>query len=236
MKEETVEYFSSGRAFAAWLFETECDGTPARAGVVLLHGGAGLGPHERERARMLADLGYVVFAPDLFGEVFESREHGVAVITRLVEAPQVLRARVSDALSCLRARRGVDGTRVGAIGFCFGGLAALELARSGAELRAAVSFHGRLTSTAPAARGDIRARVLACTGAADPFCPREQRAAFEDEMTAAGVDWQHHIYGGALHGFSVPTIDPAKQPGCAYHALADQRSWTAMRALFTEVL
>jgi dienelactone hydrolase len=85
------------------------------------------------------------------------------------------------------------------------------------------------------AAGAIRARVLACTGAADPFCARDQRAAFEDEMTATNADWQHHIYAGAQHGFTVVDIDPAKHPGCAYHPLAARRSWLATLGLFDEV-
>jgi dienelactone hydrolase len=202
-----------------------------RAGVLVFHGGGGLGDHERERVDRFASLGYVAFAPDLFGEKFADRARGMAVIGELVAEPAKLRARTTAAFE--RLAREVDRERIVAVGHCFGGMAALELARSGARVRAAVSFHGRLTSVSPAKRGDITARVLACTGADDPYCPRDQRVAFEDEMSAAGVDWQHHIYAGAMHGFTVPGVT---QPGCAYHELADRRSWAAMRALFDEVL
>ena len=205
-------------------------------GVLVFHGGSGLTEHETERVRMLGALGYVAHAPDLFGETFTDRAHGMRVIGQLVAEPARLRERTAAALAELASRPDVDASRIAAIGHCFGGLAALELARSGADVRAAVSFHGRLVAVAPARRGEVRARVLACTGADDPFCPREHRIAFEDEMTAAGVDWQHHIYAGAQHGFSVPGIDPAKQPGCAYHELADRRSWAAMLALLGEVM
>jgi dienelactone hydrolase len=136
------------------------------------------------------------------------------VIGELVARPEVLRERTAAALARVPAEpRAV-------VGHCFGGLAALELARSGAEVYAAVSFHGRLATLAPAERGRIHARVLACTGADDPHCPRDQRAAFEDEMTAAGVDWQHHVYGGARHGFTIAGPD--------HDEAADRRSWRAM--------
>jgi dienelactone hydrolase len=190
----------------------------ARAGILVCHGGAGLTAHERQVVHRLGELGYAALAPDLFGAP-PSR----ALILELLAQPEVLRSRMIDAL----ARVPVEPRAV--VGHCFGGLAALELARTGADLVAAVSFHGRLATLAPAAaavRGQpappnrVRARVLACTGADDPHCPRDQRAAFEDEMTAAGVDWQLHVYGGARHGFTVAGAD--------YDEAADRRSWRAM--------
>jgi len=202
------------------------------AGVLVFHGGAGPTEHEQRVARRLSALGYTVLVPDLFGEVFTDRAHGMRVIGELVAEPDRLRLRTAAALDCLRDQ-GVE--RAAAIGHCFGGLAALELARSGAAIEAAVSFHGALTTRSPARAGQVRARVLACTGAADPFCPPDHRAAFEAEMTAAGVDWQHHIHSGALHGFTVPDIDRANQPGCAYQERAARRSWAAMCELLAEL-
>jgi dienelactone hydrolase len=230
---EPIEYEVAGRAFSGIL------ATPAiqpRGGVLVLHGGGGLAEHERDRVRMLAALGYVALAPDLFGEAFTERSRAMALIGELVTRPAAIRARVGAAWGRLCAVPGVEATRTAAVGHCFGGFAALELARSGAGVRAVVSFHGGLTTHAPAVANEVRARVLVCTGADDPFCPRERRAAFEDEMTAAGVDWQLHTHAGARHGFTVPGIDPEKHPGCAYHELADRRSWHAMRAMFDEVL
>jgi dienelactone hydrolase len=183
---------------------------------------------------MLAEEGYLAFAPDLFGETFADRARGMAVIGALVGEPQTLRSRVGAAWRVLAEQPGVDAARTAAVGHCFGGLAALELARSGADVRAVVSFHGGLAAREPARAGEVRARVLACSGAADSFCPREQRSAFEDEMTAAGVDWQLHVYADARHGFTVPDIDPAKHPGCAYHEPSDRRSWRAMLDLLDE--
>lgn len=107
--------------------------------------------------------------------------------------------------------------------------------RSGADVRAVVGLPPGL-SPEPARPGEVHARVLACVGADDPFCPRDQRAAFKDEIMAAGVDWQLFVLAGTKHGFTVPEIDPAKHPDCAYHAASDRRSWRAMLALFDESL
>jgi dienelactone hydrolase len=231
---EIIEYEAAGRVFTGELAVPATD--EIRGGVLVCHGGSGLGEHERGRLTALAARGFVAFAPDLFGERFVDRAHGMRVIGELVaEAPR-LRERLRAALARLAAHPRVEPARLAAIGHCFGGLAALELARSGAELRAAVSYHGGLATREPARAGEVRARVLACTGADDPFCPRDARIVFEDELTAAGVDWQHHVYAGARHGFTVAGIDPATHPGCAYHELADRRSWQATLGLFDEVL
>jgi len=201
---------------------------PAPA-VLVLHGGAGITEHERSRASALAERGYVAFVPDLFGEPFRDRAHGIAVITGLVGDPPRLRGRLTAALEWLRTQPAVDPARVAAIGFCFGGLAALELARSGADLACVVSFHGGLSTKAPAEPGRVRARVLVCTGAADAFAPREHREAFETEMTHAGAAWQLNLYGGAQHGFTEQTT---ARPGCAYDRHADEDSWRAFLDLF----
>lgn len=227
---EDIEYEVADRTFRGLLAASSGE---ARAGVLVFHGGSGPTEHERWVAQRLAATGYTALAPDLFGEVFADRAHGMRVIGPLVADPGPLRERTAAALACLRGR----GVRHAfAIGHCFGGLAALELARSGAAIEAAVSFHGALTTRAPARASEVRARVLVCTGADDPFCPPEHRAAFEAEMTAAGVDWQHHVHAGARHGFTVRDIDPAKHPGCAYHERAASRAWAAMLGLFDEVL
>src|SRR5262245_30194826 len=139
----------------------------SRGGVLFFHGGSGLGAHERDRIRMLAALGYVAFAPDFFGETFADRAHGMRVIGELVAQPARLRERTTAALAVLGPR----AERIAVLGHCFGGLAALELARSGADVRAVVSYHGSLATREPARRGEVRARVLVCTGADDPFCP-----------------------------------------------------------------
>jgi dienelactone hydrolase len=232
---QNVEYTAGGRQFVGWLAH-DAARRDRRPGVLVGHEGYGLGEHTRERAGMLAALGYVAFAPDLFGETFRSREHGIAVISALVKDPSVLRERTNAALDLLRSHDRVDPARTAAIGFCFGGLAALELARSGRDLACVVSFHGGLQTVLPAQPAGVRCKVLACVGADDPFVPPDQRAAFEDEMRGAGVDWQIIVYSQARHGFTNRRIDPEKSPGSAYHALTDQRSWLAMRNLFDETM
>ncbi len=224
-----TSYTSAGKAFAGYL------ALPARAGapgILVCHEGAGPSDFIRGRAEALAALGFAAFAPDLFGETFTSREQGGAFIRSLITGG--LRARLQDAHRHLKATPGIDGSRTAAIGYCFGGLAALELARSGADISCAVSFHGGLQAPLPAIAVPKSCRILVCTGADDPFINREARSAFEDEMTALGADWQMHVYGGAKHGFAVPGIDPANNPGAAHHASADRRSWQAMRDLFEE--
>jgi dienelactone hydrolase len=230
---QNISYQVDGRSFEGVLAAPTT--SPPRGGVLFFHGGSGPGDHERDRVRRLAEAGYVAFAPDLFGEVFADRTRGMAVIGELVGTPARLRARVGAAWRRLTDCEGVAG-RTAAVGHCFGGLAALELARSGADVRAVASFHGGLAAREPARRGEVRARILVCTGADDPFCPREQRTAFEDEMTVAGADWQMHVHGGARHGFSIPAIDPTRHPGCAYHEPSDRRSGQAMLELLEEAL
>jgi dienelactone hydrolase len=195
-------------------------GSP-RGAVVVCHGGGGLAPHEREVVDRLAALGYAAIAPDLYGA-----PPSVELVKSLVSEPTELRRRVLAVVDAMR----VHG-RVAVIGHCFGGTAALEAARSGADLACAVAFHGGLAAPSPART--IAARILACCGADDPYCPREQRAAFEDEMRAAGASWQLNVHGGAQHGFTVRGI---QRPGCAYDERADRASWAAMVALLDETI
>lgn len=223
---EDIEYEVAGRAFAGVL---AAPAVQPVGGIVVFHGGSGLGAFERARCEQLAAMGHVAFAPDLFGERFRDRAHGMAVIGELATTPAVLRPRVTAAWRVVAER----ARATAAIGHCFGGLAALELARAGAAVDAVASFHGGLTTRAPARSGEVRARVLICAGAADPFAPRDQRAAVCDELTAAGVDWQLLVLAGAQHGFTVPGVT---QPGCAYHEPSDRRSWRALLGLLDEVM
>jgi dienelactone hydrolase len=210
---------------------------PKRPGVLVVHEGLGLNDHAMERARMLAKLGYVALAADMFGERRQAKDlqEERALIGELHSEPSKLLRRATAALGALAALPQVDPTRLGAIGFCFGGSTVLELARTGADLKAVVSFHGVLTTTAPAAAGKVKARVLVCTGADDPLAPADQVAAFEDEMRAAGVrDWQVISHGNTLHGFTNPAADGSIMASALYNESADRRSWAAMKALFEE--
>jgi len=209
-----------------------------RPGVLVFHEGLGLGDFAMARARMLAALGYVALAADMFGDRRQARNlQGVAnLVGSLRNQPETLRARGRAALATLAALPQVDTNRIGAIGFCFGGSVVLELARDGADLRAVVSFHGVLATKLPAVSGRVKASVLVCTGADDPLAPPEQVKALEDEMRAAQVrDWQIISYGNTLHGFTNPAADGSMMRTALYSAQADRRSWASMRSLFEEV-
>ena len=208
-------------------------------GVLVFHEGLGLGEFAMERARRLAALGYVALAADMFGE--RQQATNLQEIANLVGGlraePDRLRARGRAALDTLAALPQVDAIRLAAIGFCFGGSVVLELAREGADLRAAVSFHGVLTTKMPAQPGAVKASVLVCTGADNPLAPPQQVADFKNEMRAGGVrDWQVIAYGNTLHGFANPAADGSMMRTAMYHAQSDRRSWAAMKALFDEVL
>ncbi len=138
-------------------------------------------------------------------------------------------------LATLKAQPGVTGDKIAAIGYCFGGTAVLELARSGADIAGVVSFHGGLDTPTSQDAKNIRAKVLALHGADDPYVPADQVAAFENEMRQAGVDWQLIVYGGAVHGFTNPANGTDNSKGAAYNALADARSWVAMQQFFNEL-
>lgn len=210
-----------------------------RPGVVVFHEGLGLGDFVMARARMLAELGYVALAADMFGDRRQARnlQEVANLVGGLRNEPETLRGRGRAALAALAALPQVDSARIAAIGFCFGGSVVLELAREGADLTAAVSFHGVLTTRMPASPGKVRASVLVLTGADDPLAPPEQVTAFENEMRAGEVrDWQVISYGNTLHGFTNPAADGSMMRTALYSAQADRRSWAAMRGLLEEVL
>jgi dienelactone hydrolase len=234
MISQNLNYTAAGKARTGYLAYD--DARPGRRpGVLVLHEGAGLGEHVRERARRLAGLGYVAFALDLFGGAFENRAQGMAVISSMVADPSGVRRHGAETLALMKTWPWVDPVRTAAIGFCFGGWAALEMARGGGDLGCLVSFHGGLHSAAPAGPGDVKGPILVCSGADDPHVPDAQRAAFADEMTRAGADWRMILYGGARHGFTDAGVYPTTSPGSAYHPLADARSWRTMLDLFDEV-
>jgi len=205
-------------------------------GVVVFHDALGLGRHASERAESLAQLGYVSLAADLYGDRIQPRDtaHALELMLQLRNDPIGLRARAMAAFEALRSLSATDPTRIGAIGFCFGGSTALELARSGAPLSALVCFHGGLDTAIPARRGVIGSRILVCTGSADPRVPMSQIPPFLDEMADAGIDCQVLMHAGVQHSFTNPGTNGL--PGMAYDARADRRSWAAMRVFFEENL
>ena len=233
MKTQTLEYAYGGVTFIGELSrpDTEHD---ARPGILVVHEGTGITDHAKRRARELAERGFIALAVDMFGggSVAPSLVEGRPRMMALRSDIDLLRGRVNAGLAALEAQPGVDTKRLGAIGFCFGGLCVLELARSGADVAGVVSFHGILRSDRPAKPGDIKGKVLACHGANDPFVPAEEVAGFERELTEAGVDWHLLVNGGAGHGFTNPGASNLGVPGVAYDANAERRSFAAMRDFF----
>jgi dienelactone hydrolase len=222
------------RGYLAW----NDNAAASRPGVLVFHEGLGLGEFAMERARRLADLGYVALAADMFGDRRQASnlQEVATLVGGLRAEPEKLRARGRAALSTLAALPQVDATRLAAIGFCFGGSVVLELAREGADLKAVVSFHGVLATKMPAPSGGVKASVLVLTGAEDPLAPPDQVAAFENEMRESAVrDWQVISYGNTLHGFTNPAADGSMMRTALYNEQADRRSWASMRALFDEV-
>jgi dienelactone hydrolase len=215
------------------------DGAGKRAGVLVFPEAFGIGEHVRARAQRLAREGYVALACDLHGNAarYDRIEEVMGLIGPLRGEVARIRARAAGGLDALRARPEVDPARIAAIGFCFGGTMSLELARSGADIRAVTGFHSGLATVAPDDAKHIKARVLVCIGADDPAISAEERAAFEQEMRAGGVGWQMHLYGGVVHSFTNEKAAAMGRPEFArYDADADARSWRAMRELFAEVL
>jgi dienelactone hydrolase len=209
-----------------------------RPAILLVHQWKGLGSYEKKRAEMLAKLGYNVFAVDIYGKGIRPADpkDAAAEAAKYKENRPLLRARVLAGLEQLKRHSLTDAKRIAAIGYCFGGTTALELARSGADVAGVVSFHGGLGTPTPGQPGAIKARVLALHGADDPFVPPAEVAAFEEEMRKAHADWQLVAYGGAVHSFTDSNAGSDNSKGAAYNEKADHRSWEAMKQFFAEVL
>jgi dienelactone hydrolase len=236
MKTEDVLYTAGSlRMSGLAAFDETINGQ--RPGVLVVHEGWGLGEHVIDRAKMLADMGYVAFAADMYGERRQVTKlpDVMAMIGELRANPQKLRQRARAALAALAELPHADPDRIAGIGFCFGGTTVLEMARDGANLAGVVSFHGGLETTAPAAPGKVKARILVCTGAEDPMIPPKQVQTFEEEMQKAGANYRVISYPGAAHSFTNPKADGAIAPGLCYNEKADRASWAAMQAFFDEI-
>jgi dienelactone hydrolase len=230
-----ISYEADGRTMIGMLAVPDGDGV--RPGILVCHEGPGLDDHAKGRAvRLAEELGYVAFALDYHGDgkPLEDRQQMMARIGEFREDPARARAVGLAGLDVLCAEPRTDRAKLAAIGYCFGGTLSFELARGGADLKAAVGFHAGLGTARPEDARNITGKVLALIGADDPIVPNEQRRAFEEEMTAGGVDWQLVVYGGAVHSFTNPRAANIDLPGIAYHAPTDRRSWQAMLDLFAE--
>jgi dienelactone hydrolase len=236
LKTEQIEYRHGGTVLQGYLaYDTAFKGK--RPGVLLVHEWWGQNSYVRKRAEQLARLGYVAFALDMFGKgvIAKTPEEAAELVTPLKKDRTLLRARAQAGLAVLVNNHWTDPRRVAAIGYCFGGMTVLELARGGADLAGVVSFHGNLDTPNPADARNIKGKVLVLHGADDPFVPAEQLVNFEEEMRKGGVDWQLHKYGGAVHSFTNPEVDAYNLKGAAYNKKADLRSWEAMKLFYREI-
>jgi dienelactone hydrolase len=236
VQHQLVEYKQGDTVLEGYLaFDDAAKGK--RPGVLVVHAWMGLDDNARKRADMLAGLGYVAFAADIYGKGVRPKtadEAGKLAGTYKSDR-KLLRARVNAGYDVLVKTAKVDAAKTAAIGYCFGGTTVLELARSGTAVSGVVSFHGGLDSPAPADAKQIKAKVLVLHGAADPHEKPADFAAFQKELADAKVDWQLVEYGGAVHCFTDATAGTDTSKGCAYDAVADARSWTAMKTFFDEL-
>ncbi|MCX5796262.1 MAG: dienelactone hydrolase family protein [Elusimicrobia bacterium] len=230
LKTETVEYQQGETTLEGYRAWDDSFKGP-RPGVLVVHEWTGVGDYVKRRTEQLAGLGYVALAADIYGKGVRPRSvaEASAEAGKYRADRKLMRARARAGLDELKRSPGVDPAKTAAIGYCFGGGAVLELARSGAGLKGVVSFHGNLDTPDAKDAANIKGRVLVLHGGADPFVPFAQVEAFKAEMEAAQADYQVVVYGGARHSFTNPASD-GKVAGALYDAKADARSWDEMRS------
>jgi len=206
--------------------------------VMVMHAGLGMSEQMLDKARLLAQHGYAAVATDMYGGggyCNDSASAGRAMMD-LRNAPERLRARAVAWYERIKARPDIDSQRMAAIGYCFGGLCVLELARSGVDVKAVVSYHGLLTTSMPARPGDVRGQIAIYAGGKDPYAPTEHIETVRQEMTSAGVSFQLMVFSDACHGFTDPHAGELGREGIAYDAIADRVSWAGTLALLESTL
>lgn len=232
---ETVRYSDGDTELEGYVARP--DGEGRRPGVLVLHDWFGVVDHVKVRAEMLARLGYVALAGDVYGADVrpQNNDEAAQLAGSYYGDVELFRKRVLAALDELKSDPTVDPEKVVVMGYCFGGSGALEAARAGAEAAGFVAFHGGLGTSAPAEPGSIKAPVLVLTGAEDPIVPADAVNTFEDELrTAEADDWQVVSYSGALHAFAVPDTN-SPEFGAAFQERANRRSWQALTDFLDEV-
>jgi dienelactone hydrolase len=236
VKTKTIEYKQGDTILEGYLAWDDAK-TVKRPGVLIVHEWTGINAHMKQRAEMLAKLGYVAFAADIYGKGIRPAAPADAAKTAGIYKNDrtLMRARANAGLEELKKQKLVDTQRLAAIGYCFGGTTVLELARDGAGVKGVISFHGGLSTPTPQDARNIKGKVLALHGADDPFVKVDEVAAFQDEMRKAGVDWQFNSYGNAVHSFTNKEAGTDNSKGAAYNEKADKRSWEAMKIFFGEI-
>ena len=232
MKTQEINYKFGDQEYRAFVANPEKESAPL---VLVVHTWAGRDDFVEKKAIELAEEGYVAMAVDMYGDakVGTSTEENQSMMTPLIEDRDKLKAIINSAVEAGKKIDGVDSSKVAAIGYCFGGLVVLDLARSGTVISGVVSFHGLLMSSDISTDG-IQAKVLVLHGERDPMVPLSMVDDFQKEMTAAEADWQLHSYGNAYHAF---TNKEANDPnlGTQYNENADKRSWQSMMNFFAEI-
>lgn len=211
--------------------------TGQRPGILIVHQWMGLTDYEKMRAEMLAKLGYSVLCADIYGKGIRAKDGGEAgkLAGKYRSDRKLLRKRVQAGLKALKKMKQTDPKNTAVIGYCFGGTTALELARSGADVKGAVSFHGTLDTPMPAEKGRIKAKVLVLHGADDKNISGGELQTFMNEMRNVKADWHLTLYGNAVHGFTQPDAGGNTASNFAYDEKADKRSWAEMKDFFTEI-
>ena len=235
IKETVVEY-KSGDTVCEGLHVVDTAKTGKLPAILVVHQWTGLGENEKMRARMLAELGYNVFAADIYGKGIRPQPPASGQEAGKYKANRKLyRERLLSALEVLDKDPQTDLSKVAAVGYCFGGTGVIELARSGALIKGVVSFHGGLDTPTPADGKNIKGKVLALHGADDPFVKAPDIAAFEKEMQDAKVDYKLVSYPGAVHAFTQKAAGNDNSKGAAYNEAADKASWEEMKAFFDRI-
>jgi len=229
----TVDYPQGGTSFKGYMVHDDAR-AGKRPGVLVVHEWWGLNDYIRSRADQLARMGYVVFAPDIYGNGVSTTDANEAKRLSAEAAPHV-RERAAAGLDILRKNQLVDPKRIAAVGYCFGGMTVLELAYSGADVAGIVTFHGVLTAPKPEDEARIRTRFLVLHGADDTFVSAESIAAFQEALRRAKADWQMVTFSGAVHAFTNPKADSFGIQGIGYNPKAAERSWQYMQDFFREI-
>lgn len=237
VKNRVVDYDHAGTPLQGYLAWSDAP-KGKRPGVIVVHEWWGHNAHARRAADRLARAGYVAFALDMFGKgrVTTHPESAQAFVAQSMQDATLIPGRFAAALEILKSDELVDPTRIGAIGYCFGGAVVLGMARAGEDLKAVATFHGALATESPAQPGQVKPKLLIMTGEADPMIPPDAVTAFENEMKSAGASYQIIRYPGAKHGFTNPAADQAGVPGLGYSPAADKQSWAELIKFFKKEL
>lgn len=232
---KTLEYKQNGTVLEGYLAYDDAIKGP-RPGVLVVHEYWGLNDFAKMQARRLAEMGFVAFAADMYGQGVVTKDpQEAARLAGRVRGTPLMRQRVLAAFQELRQNKLADPQRLAAIGFCFGGTAVLELAYSGADLAGVVSFHGGLIPLKVEDAKNVKAKFLVLHGADDPHVKPEDISAFQEGLRQATADWQMIYYGDAVHAFTNPDAGPDKSKGVAYNARAAARSWKHLELFFQEI-